>query len=364
MPRERTVAALLADLEAAPTQGLPQTEAVLRDLVVKAQPDLREVNEVAARLARRQAADRVKDLSKTTRRVVQGLVARALNEGWSDDLLARRIQEKVGLDSRYAEAVERFRAGQMAAGVPKGKVDQAAKGYARRLRAHRALVIARYEVAKVLNDAQRELWTQQQVDGDLSPYAVRVWQVHKDEKRCRICRGMNGKRASLRPDGGYMVAGQKVVGPPVHPQCRCYEIVVDEGILKTDPDLWGAPVDISKAITPGGRIGDDSSLNRSPKKNWVERAGGLPKYIRMVAHALIRGGKDRSAAIRMAVGIVRNWAEGKGNVSAKVQAAAAKAIAEWEAKAAGSGVSKSEQTTWNLEDYQEITAQLRADGHL
>lgn len=119
---------------------------------------------------------------------------------------------------------------------------------------------------------------------------------------------------------------------------------------------------VEKAITPGGRVGDASPFSTSRTSNWVARAGGLPKYIRMVAHALIRHGKPESTAISMAVGIVRNWAEGKGKVSPKVRAAAAKAIAEWEAKKAKSHVTKAEQTTWNLEDYVAIEKQLREDG--
>lgn len=97
---------------------------------------------------------------------------------------------------------------------------------------------------------------------------------------------------------------------------------------------------VALAMTPGGRVGDDSSLDASPKKNWVENAGGLPKYIRMVAHAMIKKGHDKSKAIGMAVGIVRNWAEGKGDVTPKVRAAAQKAIAEWEAKKASTKVKK------------------------
>lgn len=117
------------------------------------------------------------------------------------------------------------------------------------------------------------------------------------------------------------------------------------------------------AITPGGRVGDDSSLNSSPKKNWVENAGGLPKYIRMVAHALIRNGKPKDRAIGMAVGIVRNWAEGKGEVSPKVRAAAAKAIVEWEAKKGKANVTKVEPSRWNYEDYTDIAKQLDHDRH-
>jgi hypothetical protein len=73
---------------------------------------------------------------------------------------------------------------------------------------------------------------------------------------------------------------------------------------------------------------------------WHVKGMELPAYIQNVAHALIRSGAahDESRAIEMAVGVVQNWAaghDGQGNrVSADVQAAATKAIAEWEAKRA------------------------------
>lgn len=98
------------------------------------------------------------------------------------------------------------------------------------------------------------------------------------------------------------------------------------------------PEMVGLARTPGGREGDASPLGTpGGKQNWVDRAGGLPTYIREVAHALQRKGKSESNAIQMAVGIVRNWAEGRGKgTSPAVKAAAAKAIAEFEAKAKGS----------------------------
>lgn len=57
----------------------------------------------------------------------------------------------------------------------------------------------------------------------------------------------------------------------------------------------------------------------------------LPAYIQNVAKALMRNGKPKSQAIQIAIGVVKNWAEGKGDVSPEVRAAAAKAVAEWEA---------------------------------
>jgi len=70
----------------------------------------------------------------------------------------------------------------------------------------------------------------------------------------------------------------------------------------------------------------------------------LPAYIQNVAHAFTRSGHDESSAIHMAVGVVENWAaghDGHGNkVHPDVQAAAARAVAEWEAaRAAAHGSS-------------------------
>lgn len=77
-------------------------------------------------------------------------------------------------------------------------------------------------------------------------------------------------------------------------------------------------------------------FSTSKTSNWVlaARAGGLPAYVQHVAHALVEKGETESRAIEKAVGIVRNWSEGKQGVSKAVQAAAAKAMAEWEKKRA------------------------------
>lgn len=79
---------------------------------------------------------------------------------------------------------------------------------------------------------------------------------------------------------------------------------------------------------------DTSSLESKPGKsdNWIEGVGGeLPSFVRAVAHALMRGGKPKSQAIGMAIGQMKNWASGQGNVTAKTRAKAAAAVAEWEA---------------------------------
>lgn len=95
------------------------------------------------------------------------------------------------------------------------------------------------------------------------------------------------------------------------------------------PVEFKAPV-----ITPGGRRGNDRSTgSRSNRENWVERSkpGTLPRYIRIVRNGLMREGHPESRATALAVAAIKRWARGGDNVTPKVQAAAAKALAEWEA---------------------------------
>lgn len=71
-------------------------------------------------------------------------------------------------------------------------------------------------------------------------------------------------------------------------------------------------------------------LDWSPKKNWVENEGGLPKYIEDIALALIRGGKKRETAIQIAISRVKRWAAGGDDVKPDTRAKAEAAVAQWE----------------------------------
>jgi len=82
---------------------------------------------------------------------------------------------------------------------------------------------------------------------------------------------------------------------------------------------------------------------------WHHKGLQLPPYIQHVAHHLAAQGHTESEAIEIAVGVVRNWAEGHDGhghkVSAEVQAAAAKNIAQWEADKARSGKARRSAVT-------------------
>jgi hypothetical protein len=77
------------------------------------------------------------------------------------------------------------------------------------------------------------------------------------------------------------------------------------------------------------------TLERSPGKsdNWIERVGGsLPEYICEVAKSIHqKRGVTLSRAISIAIGVMKNWSSGRGEVNADTRAKAAKALAQWNA---------------------------------
>jgi hypothetical protein len=83
-----------------------------------------------------------------------------------------------------------------------------------------------------------------------------------------------------------------------------------------------------------------SPFSASTTSNWIARLGGLPAYIQNVAKGIMKRGKTESQAIQMAIGVIKNWASGRGKVSPEVRAAAAKALAQWEALKAKQGAKR------------------------
>lgn len=85
------------------------------------------------------------------------------------------------------------------------------------------------------------------------------------------------------------------------------------------------------AITPGGRVGDNSPLGRSGKRKLVD-------YVREVAHALMREhGFSKSHAIATAKNSLRKWARGGGKVRPQVRAGAAAGLSAQKALDASGG---------------------------
>ena len=86
----------------------------------------------------------------------------------------------------------------------------------------------------------------------------------------------------------------------------------------------------NSSATPSTEV-ELGRLDWSPKKNWVEEEGGLPKYIEDVAIGIMKGsGYTREQAIPMAINRIKRWAAGLDNVKPDTVAKAVAALAKWE----------------------------------
>lgn len=86
-------------------------------------------------------------------------------------------------------------------------------------------------------------------------------------------------------------------------------------------------------------------LDWSPKKNWVENEGGLPKYIEDVAIGIMKSGKSRENAIQIAISRIKVWAAGGGDVNPDTRAKAAAALAQWERMKASAAAKRAASKT-------------------
>ena len=136
--------------------------------------------------------------------------------------------------------------------------------------------------------------------------------------------GMWVKRGGIRHILGIDLFEVSLVLHGAHPLTMALEVKSTPAALAVNEarggyEVKGNPGPIG---TPGNR------------ENWVDQVGGLPPYIREIAHALIREGHDDSAAIAMGVAAVKRWAVGGDDVEPDTRTKALAALAEWEAKKA------------------------------
>lgn len=92
---------------------------------------------------------------------------------------------------------------------------------------------------------------------------------------------------------------------------------------------WGSEEDVDM-IVGALELASARSLDRSPRKNWVENEGGLPRYVREVANAILRENPQYSIsrAISIAIGRIKRWIVSP-NTTAATKAKATAAIAQW-----------------------------------
>lgn len=183
----------------------------------------------------------IKDIDEGTRSAVRQSVMAAYRDGLPPSAAAKQIKGVIGLTQSQEQAVRSFEAGLRQAideGLPASAVrsrwnlsrgivrsDKALTGknvpgmvakYRDRMKAHRAMMIARTETAGAVTDGKFALWQQAQTEGLLPPTARVEWIVTPDERTCDICLPNHGEQVVM---GQAFSSGD--TRPPAHPMCRC-----------------------------------------------------------------------------------------------------------------------------------------------
>ena len=183
------------------------------------------VNQRAVDWAARQSATMVTLVGDETRRAIRTIITRAVRDGLSPARVAREIRALIGLAERDALAVGNLQTTLLEDGRRPEQVERMVARYANRLLRRRAETIARTEIMTAANRGQEALWSQAVADGVLAEADwERMWLVAKDERTCTVCEPLDRKRAPML--GGTFPGG--IVGPPVHPRCRCTTGLVEK----------------------------------------------------------------------------------------------------------------------------------------
>jgi len=128
------------------------------------------------------AAETIEGISKTTRDSIRDLVESAFEDQFTVDDLAKEIGELIG-DPERAE------------------------------------LIARTETIRASNAGQQLAWEQATEEGLLTGNESQEWITTPDDRLCPICEPMDGVTVPLGES--FDVAGDRIEGPPAHPNCRC-----------------------------------------------------------------------------------------------------------------------------------------------
>ncbi len=174
------------------------------------------VNPLALEAADTRTSLLVREIGDETRRALQVTIRQAIETGQSPKVVARVIRSMVGLTERQAAAVMKYQLTLLAQGAEVTKAAVAAQRYSATLLNRRAEMIARTETVRASNDGQLEVWRRAQAQGLIALDAKKRWIVTPDDRLCPRCAPLQGIEVllSMPFPGG-------VLGPPLHPQCRC-----------------------------------------------------------------------------------------------------------------------------------------------
>lgn len=173
------------------------------------------------------SADFVTAVTDTQIQGIRAVVQRAaVLEDLNVDQLARAIRPMVGLYRGQTVANLNYYKNLIDNGVNAKKALDLSIRYGARQHRYRGYLIARTELAFAYNQGSYEGIKQAQAKGYMGE-VEKVWCTADDERVCKVCGGLDGKRIKLDDDFNFdtKLATPKNPTirrvPPAHPSCRC-----------------------------------------------------------------------------------------------------------------------------------------------
>lgn len=205
-------------------------------------------SEAAVGYIERQAATAVVGATQATQEGIRELLALATQDQLAPVEAARRIGELAGLDRRQVRAVANFRAATTArlAPVPEALtpqvqrvIDQEVARYRDRQLLYRGRRIAQTETQAAITQGEAAFWDEAAAQGVVDPEAVfKTWRTVRDSHVCPHCEPLHGQTIPYRETFVSSLGAR--LGPPLHPNCRCYLEYAEGEEETTRPDRGGA----------------------------------------------------------------------------------------------------------------------------
>jgi len=186
---------------------------------------------------------------RDTIRAIKDEIEDSYLSGDQPDVMARRVEQMVGLSPRQALALRRMRKTIASGPLPVDARERQVEEYAQKLLDDRAKMVARTELNRVANASVISYWSQMMARGSLDRNSVVVrWNTQYDERTCPTCGPLDGVSVAIHASFTPTVAF-----PPAHPNCRCSLSVASISYAMSEPEVELVKIEKSlKSVARGG----------------------------------------------------------------------------------------------------------------
>lgn len=178
---------------------------------------------------RRADLARIQGISRETQEAIRAVLTDGIQRAVNPNVLAKQLRSLVGLTTRQAGDVARYRARLEAEGRKPDQVERMTAKYAARRLAERTRNIAGTEVARAQGEARQAQMQRLVANGTLKPEEwEQEWVTAADERVCPLCGPLHGVRVPLLAP--FPTANGPAYTTPIHPgPCRCIIRIVPKG---------------------------------------------------------------------------------------------------------------------------------------